>query len=109
MTNSEFRSLVHSLANTEENPHFERIAFKVVKMRIFATLHEKSSSVNMKLSEADQSAFCAFGKNAIYPVQNKWGLQGWTTFELKKLSKPIIKDALDVAYRDVFEKRQQEP
>ena len=105
MTNSEFRSLVHLLENTEESPHFERIAFKVVKKRIFATLHEESSTVNMKLSEGDQSAFATLGKGAVYPVPNKWGLQGWTTFELKKLPKALIKDALDVAYQDVFKKR----
>ena len=109
MTNSEFRSLIHSLANIEESPHFERIAFKVVKKRIFVRLHEESSTVNMKLSEGDQSVFATLGKGAVYPVPNKWGLQGWTTFELKQLPKALIKDALEVAYRDVFEKRQKGP
>jgi predicted DNA-binding protein (MmcQ/YjbR family) len=98
----EFKKLALSFPNTVDAPHFDRIAFKVEKKRIFATLHEDSATVNMKLSVTDQSAFCAFGKKGVYPVPNKWGLQGWTTFELKKAPKALVADALDTAYKDVF-------
>jgi predicted DNA-binding protein (MmcQ/YjbR family) len=102
MTTEDFRQLALSFPGTEENPHFDRAAFKVVKKRIFATMHEASGTANMKLSEADQSVFCSFGKKAVYPVPNKWGLQGWTTFELKKIPKELMLDALDTAYKDVL-------
>lgn len=102
MTSSIFKSLALSFPDTEANPHFDRIAFKVTGKRIFATLHEESATANLKLSPVDQSVFSDFGKNAVYPVPNKWGLQGWTTFELKKVPKELLRDALDTAYREVM-------
>lgn len=100
MTAEEFRQMALSFPFTEENPHFERQAFKVTGRRIFATLHEPSNTANLKLSEVDQSVFCEFNKNegAIYPVPNKWGLQGWTTFELTKVPHGLMQDALQTAY-----------
>lgn len=102
MTNQAFRELALSFPGTIENPHFDRAAFKIVNKRIFATLHEASETANLKLSVTDQSVFCSFGKNAVYPVPNKWGLQGWTTFELKKVPEELMLDALDTAYKDVL-------
>lgn len=102
MTAKQFRQLALSFPGTVEQPHFDRAAFKVEKKRIFATLHEESETVNVKLSELDQSVFCDFDKKAVYPVPNKWGLQGWTTFELKKVPKELMLDALDTAYKDVL-------
>lgn len=94
-----------SFPGTVENPHFERAAFKVINKRIFATLHEKSGTANLKFPEADQSAFCSFGEGAVYAVPNKWGLQGWTTFELEKLPRELMLDALETAYKDVLKKK----
>ncbi|WP_257668995.1 MmcQ/YjbR family DNA-binding protein [Parapedobacter tibetensis] len=102
MTTRAFRDLALSFPGTIENPHFDRAAFKVENKRIFASLHEESGTANLKLPEADQSAFCSFGKGAIYPIPNKWGQQGWTTFELQKIPHELMLDALDTAYKDVF-------
>ena len=107
MTPAAFKSLALSFPGTEEHPHFERIAFKVTGKRIFATLHEESATVNVKLSPIDQSVFCDFGKNAVYPVPNKWGLQGWTTFDLKKIPRELILDALNTAYSDVVNSKRK--
>lgn len=104
MTPEEFRNLALSFPHTEENPHFDRAAFKVTKRRIFTTMHLPSNSVNMKLSEVDQSVFCDYGKEAIFQIPNKWGKQGWTTFVLDKVPAEVIRDALDCAYREVFKK-----
>jgi predicted DNA-binding protein (MmcQ/YjbR family) len=101
MTAAAFKSLALSLPGTEEHPHFERIAFRVAGKRIFATLHEESATANLKLSVVDQSVFCDFGKSAVYPVPNKWGSQGWTTFELKRIGRELMLDALNKAYSDV--------
>lgn len=100
MTASDFKSLVSSFPGTEQHPHFDRIAFKVAGKRIFATLHEKTAIANLKLTPVDQSAFCTFGKAAVFPVPNKWGLQGWTSFQLKKIPQELMADALNVAYND---------
>jgi hypothetical protein len=102
MTTHEFRNLALSFPGTIENPHFDRAAFKIVNKRIFATLHEESETANLKFSETDQPVFCSFDKKAVYPVPNKWGQQGWTTFELKRVTPELMLDALDTAYKDVL-------
>jgi len=105
MTTEEFRELALSFPETVENPHFDRAAFKIVNRRIFATLHEKTGTANLKLSEIDQGVFCSLENNVIYPVPNKFGLQGWTTFDLKKVPKGLVLDALDIAHKEVFKSR----
>ena len=106
MTCDQFRKLALSFEGTEENPHFDRAAFKVTGKRIFATLHRKSKTVNLKLSVVDQSVFCDYGQQAVYPVPNKWGLQGWTTIELEKAPRELIQDALETAYREILSKKK---
>ena len=105
MTSQVFKDLALSFPGTEANPHFDRTAFKVTGKRIFATLHEESATANLKLTPVDQSVFSDFGKKAVYPVPNKWGLQGWTTFDLKKIPKGLMLDALDTAYKEVVKKK----
>lgn len=107
MTSEEFRQMALSFPGAEESLHFDRMAFRVVKKRIFATLHEKTLSANLKLNEIDQSVFCNYENGAVYRVPNKWGLQGWTTFELKSIPKELMLDALDIAYREVFKKSKK--
>ena len=97
-----FTKLALSFSNTVALPHFNKTAFKVAKKRIFATLDVEGRSANLKLSIIDQSIFCLINKEAIYAVKNKWGLQGWTTFELNKIDGEIMQEALDAAYKDVF-------
>jgi len=59
----------------------------------------------MVLSITDQEIYCLFDKSAVYPVPNKWGLQGWTTFELPKLPEELISDALLTAYKNAIKKK----
>ena len=107
MTNKQFIDLASSFPGTESNPHFDRVAFKVTGKKIFATLHEESGTANVKLSPVDQSVFCDYGKDAVYAVLNKWGLQGWTTFELNKIPKALMLDALDTAYQEVVKHKKK--
>jgi len=93
----EVRQLALSLPNTVEQPHFEKTSFRVNK-KIFATMDLKSKRVVVKLNEIDQSVFCDFNSNIIYPVKGAWGKQGWTFIELKKVKKSILKDALHSAF-----------
>jgi hypothetical protein len=58
----------------------------------------------VKLTEIDQSVFCSFDKSIVYPVKGSWGKHGWTTIELNKISKDMLKDALTVAYCTVAPK-----
>lgn len=105
MSTEEFIKLVLSFPGSVESPHFDRTAFKVAGKRIFATLHQDSATANLKLSPIDQSIFCSFDEGVVYPVPNKWGLQGWTTFVLKKMPEGMMLDALDTAYKEVFKSK----
>jgi len=105
MTNKDFIKLALSFADSQAAPHFDRTAFKIMHKRIFATLHEVSASVNLKLSPADQSVYCLIDPKSIYPVNNKWGLQGWTTFKLVAIDTAIMVEALQAAYKEAMTKR----
>jgi hypothetical protein len=91
-----FRELAMSFPEVTAAPHFERTAFKVKK--IFASLDEKAGLACLMLAPVDQSAFCAIDSSIIYPVPNKWGLQGATYVVLSKVQKSLLLDALTCAY-----------
>ena len=98
-----FRQLALSFPETVELPHFEKTSFRV-KKKIFATLSEKDKLACVKLSQTDQSVFCAFDLSVIYPVPNKWGLQGWTFIDLTKIKKAMLVDALNTAHAEATPK-----
>lgn len=106
MNSKEFTEMALSFPGAIPQPHFNRTAFKVVTKRIFATLDEENELANIKLSKTEQRAFCSINKD-IYPVPNKWGGQGWTTFEIKKTETPVILDALSSAYNDIFKNQNK--
>lgn len=91
------REIALSFPETDEHPHFHLKAFRV-KKKIFATLDEKLKRVMVKLTLVDQSVFCAYDKNIIYPVPGGWGKKGATYIELKKVKKSMFTDALTTAY-----------
>jgi predicted DNA-binding protein (MmcQ/YjbR family) len=101
-----FKTLALSFPGVIEHAHFEKTSFRVNK-KIFATLSEDKRLVCLKLSEIDQSVFCAFDKSIIYPVNNKWGKQGWTFIDLKKIRKDMLADALATAYQEVQKQKNQ--
>jgi hypothetical protein len=41
-------------------------------------------------------------KSNIYPVPNKWGENGATTFNLDTVKKGVVQEALLSAYKDVL-------
>lgn len=102
--NKTFKQLALSFPGVEEQPHFEKTSFRV-KKKIFATHATDSHIICVKLTEIDQSVFCAFDKTIIYPVNNKWGKQGWTLVELKKVRKDMLVDILTTAYKEVASKK----
>lgn len=104
VTAETFKKLAFSFEGTEQHPHFERIAFKIMGKRIFATLHEEQNSANILLPKEDQVIYCEYDESAVYPVPNKWGEHGWTTFELQKLPAELVSDALYTAYKTVLQK-----
>lgn len=102
-----FRKIALEFEEAKEKPHFEKTSFRVNK-KIFATLDLKDKRVVLKLSEIEQSVFCAFDKTIIYPVNGAWGKQGWTVVELTKVKKEVLKDALRTSYCNVAPKKMSE-
>ena len=102
-----FRKLALSFPEVAELPHFEIQSFRVNK-KIFTTLWEKENKVMIKLPVNDQSVFCSFNSEIIYPVPGGWGNKGATFFELSKIKRSMLKDALAVAYFAIAPKRLSE-
>jgi hypothetical protein len=100
MTDDAFRKLAVSFPGVIESPHFEKSSFRI-NNKIFVTHDVSRQRACVKLSEIDQSVFCAIDKSIIYPVDNKWGKQGWTLLELTKIKKTLLKDVLSKAYEHV--------
>lgn len=109
-----FRELAHNLGEVTEAPHFERTAFRVNTgrkkkgaplTRIFATYDGRTHRACLKLSPRDQDLFTLHDTAIIYPVPNKWGKQGWTYVELKKVKKTVLRDALKAAMEEVLKKQ----
>ena len=101
ITGTQFAQLALSFPGTQQVPHFERIGFKVTGKRMFATYLEKDNTANIFLTPQEQAVFCQMDK-AIYPVPNKWGEKGATTFELHTVPKNILTEALLSAYNEVL-------
>ena len=100
MSSEEFKNIALSFPGTLSRPHFNRTAFQVEGKRIFATLLEENETANIVLTVAEQQLFCEMDKS-IYPVPNKWGARGWTTFDLTRTPSHIVLEALSSAYQDV--------
>ncbi|MCW3091119.1 MAG: hypothetical protein JWP81_2188 [Ferruginibacter sp.] len=99
-----FKTMALSLEGAWEMPHFDKTAFRT-KKRIFATLDAAGQTACLKLTPVEQSIFSLIDPTIIYPVNNKWGKQGWTFVELKKVKKNILKDALSKAYKESLAKK----
>lgn len=100
VTVSTARQLALSLPDVEEKSHFHTPDFRV-KNKIFASLHPDKQYMMVKLSVTDQSVFCAFDKEVIFPVPGGWGRKGATFVNLKKVKKSMLLDALTVAWKTV--------
>lgn len=98
-----FRKIALSFPEVTEDPHFEKTSFRV-KKKIFATYDDANKRACLKLSEIDQNVFSSIDNTIIYPVNNKWGNQGWTFIEMKKVRKDLFLDAVTKAYCEVAKK-----
>ena len=96
-----FQALALSFNHTEQVRHFEGIGFKVIGRRMFATYWEKNNTANIFLTPDEQKLFCKMDSTNIYPVPNKWGIKGATTFELSNIKKELVTEALLSAYNEI--------
>jgi len=100
VTIATFRKLALSFPEVTEEPHFEKTSFRV-KKKIFATYDGVKKQACIKLSEIDQDVFSSANPAVVFPVANKWGKQGWTLVDLKKVRKDLFTDAVTTAYCEV--------
>lgn len=108
MTGEEFTEMVLSFPGTEQRPHFERTGFRVTGKRMFATYLAYDNTANIFLTPDEQSVFCKMDNDSgIYPVPNKWGQNGITTFELSRVPEEIVREALLSAYNEVLKKNKR--
>ena len=98
ITPQETRSIALSFEGVDEKPHFNRVAF-TVKKKIFATLSFEDKTLNLMFTPQVQLIYCPPNSDVIFPVPNKWGLNGATTIDLNKATKKLVKSALEEAYR----------
>ncbi|MCJ7465092.1 MAG: MmcQ/YjbR family DNA-binding protein [Maribacter sp.] len=101
ITGKSFSELALAFPGTEQKKHFERVGFKVVGKRMFATYLAANNTANIFLTPQEQALFCKIDPMNIYPVPNKWGENGATTFELNGVSKQVVLEALLSAYHQV--------
>lgn len=106
MTKDAFFELALSFPHTETTPHFETTGFKITGKRMFATYYEKAHTANIFLTPQEQIVFCNSEKT-IFPVPNKWGEKGATTFDLNLLDEEIVKAALISAFEEVLNKSKK--
>jgi len=103
-TGKDLRRMALALEGTTEAPHFDRMAFKVV--RIYVTLASDGRTANFKFTPDEQEFKCMMAPEAFAPVPNAWGQQGWTTATLSRLSAVELKDALETAWAHAAKKKK---
>lgn len=107
MTFDTLRAIALAFPEATEDPHFEKTSFRV-KKKIFATYDAVARRTCIKLSEIDQDVFSSIATSVIFPVDNKWGKQGWTLIEMDHVNEDLFKDALTTAYCEVAPKKLAE-
>jgi predicted DNA-binding protein (MmcQ/YjbR family) len=107
MTAEKFMELVLSFPATTQKPHFERTGLSVIGKKMFANYLARNNTANIFLTPEEQAVFCKMDTDNIYPVPNKWGEKGATTFELDTVPVELIWEALLSAYNDVLNQRSK--
>ncbi len=108
VTAETFREWALLFPETAELPHFEKTSFRVGK-KIFATYDAAKNQACLRFSEIDQSVFVSIDREAIFPVPNKWGKQGWTLINLAKVQPDLFREALRTAFCEVAPKKLAAP
>ena len=105
ITEKAFIEMALSFPGTEVVKHFERKGFKISGRRMFTTYLDLDNTANIFLTPAEQKLFCEMDPD-IYPVPNKWGEKGATTFELDTVPREVVMEALLSAYNEVMKTKK---
>jgi predicted DNA-binding protein (MmcQ/YjbR family) len=100
MSFEELRIICLSWPDVKEEPHFEKTSFRI-KKKIFLSHKSGSGRITVKLSTQDQDLFGLPDRSVVYPVSNKWGLQGWTIVELTAIPSDFLLEIVETAFKTV--------
>jgi hypothetical protein len=104
VTIEEFRTLALSLPDATEGAHMGHPDFRVGG-KIFATLAYQDKGWGMVKLKPDQQAVLVQAEPTVFmPVEGGWGRQGATNVCLKPATSASVRDALEMAWRNVAPK-----
>jgi hypothetical protein len=99
MTDDDFRRIALGFPDTEERAHMNHPDFRV-KGKIFATLAYPDEGRGMvKLTPEEQQNYVRAAPEAFAPASGAWGRQGCTMVSLKAAKVPMVRKALEAAWR----------
>ncbi|HQW12426.1 MAG TPA: MmcQ/YjbR family DNA-binding protein [Saprospiraceae bacterium] len=94
----EFKDMALAFPGTGQKPHFDRVGFHIIGKQMFATYLPTDNTANIFLTPEEQGIFCKMDSAHIFPVPNKWGEKGATTFVLDSVDRDFVNEALLSAY-----------
>ncbi len=98
MNRDQALALALALPAAADHPHFDRVAVKAGKGRIFATFG-RAGDMNVKLTPDEQALFAESAPGAFAPIAGGWGRQGWTRVDLAGADEPLVRSVLNAAWR----------
>lgn len=100
MTSEGFRKLALALPGAIESSHMGHPDFRA-NGKIFATLQYPDENWGMvKLPPEQQDEFVRRHPEAFMPVNGAWGRQGSTSVLLKQVTAPILREAMQIAWKN---------
>ena len=103
MDSRNVRAMALDMPGTAEKEQFGRPSFSV-KKKTYLTLWTDENRAVMKLTMAQQAAFCEEEPDAFSPVPTKLGTHGWTSVHMDHISEKLFRYAMDLAWRNVSPK-----
>src|SRR5439155_13432989 len=105
MTSDDFRAMALGLPATTEAAHMHHPDFRVGG-KIFATLGYPRQGWGMvKLAPQQQEEFVNSEPDVFIPAAGAWGGRGATTVRLRLAKKASVRQALELAWRNIAPKR----
>jgi hypothetical protein len=104
MTANGFRKLALRLPEAMEESHMNHPDFRV-RGRIFATLGPDGDWAMVKLTPEQQAWYVRKEPDNFEPCSGVWGKRGATKVILKKANELTVRQALDMAWKNVAPKK----
>ena len=104
MTPDAFMKLALELPETEASSHADVPDYRVGD-RIFSTAGRLDGRAVLRLTREQQQMLCEAEPEIFAPIDNAWGLKGWTNLVLAKADAKTARSALWMAWRNTAPKK----